>query len=191
MKQRKVFLGIPLPGPVARRLARTIEPWQDLPLRWTKERNFHVTLAFIGHIGDESVADLCERVAEAVDAIAPFDVLLEDIRLLPEAGENAQMLWLTGAPNEELLGLHNALESALGTSSADSKTFSPHVTLGRVREQTWVEMETYPDMVKRFSVLVPIDAVTVFESIFEPGTGLSYVPLGVYDLNGEIETKQD
>ncbi len=187
MKQRKVFLGIPLPGSVGRRLARTIEPWADLPLRWTKERNFHVTLAFLGHISDESVVSVCERVKEAVEDIAPFDVLLEDIRLVPEAGLGAQMLWLSGTPNTELLGLHNALGIALGTSSSESKVFSPHVTLGRVREQAWMEMAAYPDMSKRFSVLVPVESVTVFESIFEPGTGLSYVPLGVYDLDGEIE----
>ena len=187
MKQRKVFLGIPLPGVVGKRLARTVAPWADLPLRWTKERNYHVTLAFLGHIGDESVAEVCNRVAEAVIDIAPFDVLLEEIRLVTEAGADAETLWLTGTPNADLLSLHNALNDALGTNTAESRTFSPHVTLGRIREQAWQTLESYPDLSRRFSVLVPVESVTVFESIFEPGIGLSYVPLGVFDLDGEIE----
>ena len=35
------------------------------------------------------------------------------------------------------------------------------------------------------SVLIPIETVVVFESVFEGGVGLTYEPLGIYDLNGE------
>lgn len=187
MKQRKVFIGIMVPQEVAKRLARLTEPWRPLPIRFVKERNLHVTLAFLGHLSDESVAEVCERVKEVCAAAVPFDVLLERIALMPEPGVAARMLWYAGDASEELRALHDDLGRALGTFVASSKAFAPHVTLGRVRERAWRALTDHPDLKARFTAAISVDLVTVFESVFEPGEGLVYRPLGEYPLEGGMD----
>ena len=185
MKQRKVFIGVNIPDKVARRLHEKVASWQHLPLRWVKERNYHITLDFLGHIGDDAVAETCERVREVCDTIAPFDVLLKTIHLVPKAGYDAKMLWLSGEESEELLFLRTAIGRALHIPSGQNKTFEPHITLGRIREHQWRALEKEYVLQETFSVLIPVEAVIVFESVFVDGAGLSYEPLGVYELNGE------
>lgn len=174
MKQRKIFLGVSIPHDVAKRLARRMEKWQDLPFRFTKEGNMHITLLFLGHVLDESVAKICLQV-EAVCAETPaFDVDLNTITLVPEQGKNAKQLWFMGEANEELKQLRVALEKELDMFSTEKKAFRPHVTLGRVRKELWQELEEIPEMHEEFSVFLPIDSVIVYESAFQKGEGLKY-----------------
>lgn len=191
MKQRKVFIGIPVPQAVGKRLAQKVAPWHHLPLRWTKQDNYHVTIAFIGHISDESAADVCERVQEVCETLAPFDILLDQVTLVPEQGKEAEMLWFTGEASENLRVLHDQLSEALGTLSVESKTFVPHITLGRVREKKWLLLSKPPHIDEHLSLSIPADEVVVYESLFESvsptggkGRGLVYEPLGAYSLNG-------
>lgn len=174
MKQRKIFLGVSIPRDVSKRLARILAPWQHLPFRFTKESNMHITLLFLGHVLDESVAKTCLQVETVCQNMTAFDVDLNTITLVPEQGKEAKQLWFMGDANEELKGLREALEKALGMFSAEKKMFRPHVTLGRVRKNLWQELELFPKMHESFSVFLPIDSVIVYESIFQKGEGLVY-----------------
>jgi 2'-5' RNA ligase len=174
MKQRKLFLGVSIPRDVAKRLARKMEPWQDLPFRFTKEGNMHITLLFLGHVLDESVAKICLQVEDVCRAIHAFDVDLDTITLVPEQGREAKQLWYMGEANEELKQLRVTLEKELGMFSAEKKVFRPHITLGRVRQNLWQELEHIPEMKEALSVFLPIDSVIVYESIFQKGEGLVY-----------------
>jgi 2'-5' RNA ligase len=180
MKQRKIFLGISIPKQVAKRLAQRTEKWRHLPLRMTKEDNYHVTLLFLGYVLDESVVDTCMAVEEAVRGTEPFDVFLDKIELAPEQGKDARMLWLTGEASEELRVLYQNLEKALGMFSAEKKSFRPHVTLARVRKTHWEKLPEYPVIDESLAISIPVDGVTVFESVFVKGKGLVYEPLGEY-----------
>lgn len=182
MKQRKIFLGIQVPGQVAKRLAQRAEKWKGLPLRMTKPDNYHVTLLFLGYVLDESVADTCFRVEEAVQGIESFDIMLDHIELSPEQGKGAQVLWLTGEPSDELRQLREAMEKALGMFTVEKKSFRPHVTLGRVRKTHWEKLSEFPVIEENLRLAIPVDSVTVFESVFEKGRGLVYEPLGEYLL---------
>jgi 2'-5' RNA ligase len=174
MKQRKIFLGVSIPRDVSKRLARIMEKWQDLPFRFTKEGNMHITLLFLGHVLDESVAKTCLQVEEVCRNIHAFDVDLNTITLVPEQGREAKQLWFTGEANEELKQLRTALEKELGMFSAEKKVFRPHITLGRVRQNLWQELPQFPEMKEDFSVFLPIDSVIVYESIFQKEEGLVY-----------------
>ncbi len=174
MKQRKIFLGVSIPRDVSKRLARKMEQWQDLPFRFTKEGNMHITLLFLGHVLDESVAKICLQVEEVCRNIQAFDVDLNTITLVPEQGMNAKQLWFMGEANEELRQLRVALEKELSMFSSEKKVFRPHVTLGRVRQNLWQELPQIPEMNDSLSVFLPIDSVIVYESVFQKGEGLAY-----------------
>ncbi|MDD5083385.1 MAG: RNA 2',3'-cyclic phosphodiesterase [Candidatus Moranbacteria bacterium] len=174
MKQRKIFLGVSIPKDVSKRLARKMERWQHLPFRFTKEGNMHITLLFLGHVLDESVAKICMQVEEVCRNIHAFDVDLNTITLVPEQGREAKQLWYMGEANEELKQLRMALEQELGMFSVEKKVFRPHVTLGRARQHLWQELSEIPEMKDSLSVFLPVDSVIVYESVFQKGEGLAY-----------------
>jgi 2'-5' RNA ligase len=161
---------------------KSVNTWRDLPLRFSKEHNLHVTVLFLGHIADESVIEVCSRVEEVCQNTPVFDLDFSSIELAPEQGMDAKMLWCIGEPNEELKQLRESLEKALHMFLVEKKSFRPHITLARVRKTYWEKLSEIPHMQKPVSFSVSIDSVTVFESTFQKGNGLVFEPLGEYPL---------
>ncbi len=183
MKARKIFLGIRIPKDVAKRLWTRIEPYASLPLRMTKEANFHVTLLFIGFRGDEDIALVVRQLESFCSTVEAFDVTLTDIKLMPEEGKNARsMLWFVGDEDENLRMLHNGVREALDIAVAEKQSFRPHITLARVRKEKWSELETQPEVASSWRVSIPVSSIVLFESVFIKGTGLRYETLEEFPL---------
>lgn len=164
--KRRVFIGINLPNQVKKRLMQRIEKWQDLPVRWGSEENFHITLSFLGYIVDEDIVNICARVKNSSERQESFDLMLEEIVLAPDASE-PKMIWLTGKPSEKLKNLQKNIEKELGTFQREKKSFRPHVTLGRIRKNKWKALTEIPEIKEKFNVLIPVDSVKIFESVVE------------------------
>lgn len=162
--QRKIFIGIDLPEQVKKRLVKTMEKWQDLPVRWSYPENLHLTVLFIGYIEDEMVADVCMKVKRACQKLPVFDINLEHILLGPEDDKRAKMFWLTGEPSENLKNLRENIEKELGIFQSEKKVFRPHITLGRIRKTHWEQLSEIPKVDEKFSFSLLIESVQVLES---------------------------
>ena len=46
----RIFIAVNLPENVKKKLAEYEENWLDLPIRWTKKENLHITLVFLGYL---------------------------------------------------------------------------------------------------------------------------------------------
>lgn len=168
--QRKIFIGVDLPGEVKKRLIQKIEKWEDLPIRWSREENLHLTLSFLGHVDDELLSGICESVRDAVENMEMFDVELNKVELGPTQDKNAKLVWFTGEASESLKILSENIEKELGIFKDSKKVFKPHITLGRVQKYNWQKLETTPDVSEDFSVLLPVESVQVFESMVLDGS---------------------
>lgn len=98
--------------------------------RATRERNLHVTVAFVGAIHRGLLPALCVAGKHAVDASRAFTLALDR---LGGAGRDG-IAWL--APSTmpaEVVALHGALAEALTQRGfpIESRPFRPHVTLAR------------------------------------------------------------
>jgi len=166
--KRKIFISINIPDKVKKRLVLTTEKWKDLPVKWTKEANLHVTLFFLGHIDDESAAKVCSVVQEIVENEDVFDLDMEKIELAPSK-EDPQMIWLTGQPSEELRDIHEKIEKALGIFKSEKKIFRPHITLGRIRKHKWEALKEKPEISENFSLIVSVESIDIMASDFGDG----------------------
>ena len=103
---------------------------------WVRPENLHFTLRFLGEVGEDAARGAAEAATEAASARAPFDASLGAAGAFPNA-RRARVLWLSLASGAEAMkALAASLEAALarhGFGPAD-KPFSPHLTIGRVRE---------------------------------------------------------
>jgi 2'-5' RNA ligase len=144
------------------------EKWQELPVRWISEENLHITLLFLGHIGDENIPNICEKIRRSSEQIEAFDIMLEEIILAPNPAE-PKMIWLIGKSSERLKILQENIEKKLGTFQREKKSFRPHVTLGRIRKNKWKDLPVIPEIKEKFSVLIPVGSIDILESVVEDG----------------------
>jgi RNA 2',3'-cyclic 3'-phosphodiesterase len=104
-------------------------------LRWTAPDNIHATLHFLGEVDQARAARLPAVLGDRV-AHAAFDVATGGLGIFPGSGP-PRVLWLSIATGAEALrALHVELASRLGQAGVapEERAFSPHLTLGRVRD---------------------------------------------------------
>jgi 2'-5' RNA ligase len=163
MQKRKIFIEIEIPKAVKRKISQKILMWQDLPVKWTKEDNLHLTVSFIGYVDESVIPDICQKVSEAVSQLDAFDLELNHIELGPKE-KDPNVIWLTGQASEDLKELNEAVEKALGTFSQSHKIFKPHLTLGKIRKAKWDELAEKPEIAEKFHAIIPVDGVSIMES---------------------------
>ncbi|MDO8241098.1 MAG: RNA 2',3'-cyclic phosphodiesterase [Candidatus Moranbacteria bacterium] len=164
--KRKIFININLPDRTKKRLTRAIERWADLPVKWVREENRHVSLFFLGFVDDDSTYEVCEAVTRAAQTEEIFDIEFDTIKFSPSA-EDPRMVVVTGQPNENLRNLAEKIEKELGIFSSSKKEFRPQITLGKVRKNMWNELAEKPVVDKEYPLLATVESVDVMASNFE------------------------
>ena len=168
--RHRTFIAINFPEDIKKELLNYQSKWPELPIRWTKEENLHITLIFIGYASDEDTGEICKITKEVVSRYKSFFLNLDKIcygppkkmpprppkfleNLVVEESENKssqkfwrpRMIWVEGERVKELSDLKSALENSLSGSGirfeAENREFRPHTTLGRIRTWEWRQIE--------------------------------------------------
>ena len=98
--------------------------------------NFHITLKFLGGVDDTRIATLTDALRGAADGERAFDLEIVGLGAFPSA-TRPRVLWAgIAAGLEPLTAIAARVEGAMTTQGVapEERPFSPHVTLGRVRE---------------------------------------------------------
>jgi 2'-5' RNA ligase len=106
-------------------------------LRWVPAAQRHLTLRFFDELPDARVMDVRAAAGEAAAGVPSFTLHLEGIGCFPPRGP-AKVVWVgCGAGREALVALAEAVSRALESRGfpADSRPFSPHLTLARARNR--------------------------------------------------------
>jgi len=188
MKKRRIFLAVNLPDSVKKKLLEFQRAWADLPVRWTKENNLHITLVFIGYVGDEEMLEICRLAREVTQKYQPFEIKLKRICLGPP-NRPARMIWLEGERSPTLGQLKNDLENTLldsagsGYSHLENRVFQPHITLARIRQPEWQYLSVKPKIDKEISLVFPVISIEIMESHLSR-QGPDYAILESVELEG-------
>jgi 2'-5' RNA ligase len=106
-------------------------------IRWVPSHNIHLTLKFLGDVSPSSLEPIkAVLAAEAVQCQA-FEVRVGGLGCYPNP-RRPRIVWTALNAPAELAGLQHNLEVAtarLGYAS-EERGFSPHLTIGRVRQHT-------------------------------------------------------
>lgn len=140
MEEIRAFIAIELPDEVTQVLSRLVA-WlksrQPDEVKWVDPAAIHLTLNFLGNIEPGRISEITEAMTESVQGIAPFSLGLDDLGVFPNL-DRVRVVWVgIGGEIEELARLQHSLEDNLEILGfpSEERTFSPHLTLGRVREQ--------------------------------------------------------
>jgi len=180
--KRKIFVSINIPEKTRSKLIKTIELWQNLPVKWIREQNLHLTVSFLGFVNDDMLSEICAKVRNAVEKTEIFDLEFAEIMLAPNK-DDPKTIWLTGKVSDELRILQEQIEKGLGTFVARKKSFRPHITLGRIRNHKWNAQKEKPEVFAKFPLTLAVNSVEIIASDFD-GDGPEYTiiescPLGI------------
>ena len=193
MKKRRVFIAINLPedikqklGDYQKKIEKLFTPYRSEasgsgPIRWTKQDNIHITLAFLGYIADQELINICSAVKEAASKHSSFPVNLFKICYGPTDKKPPRMVWAIGEKSEEFASLKDDLDKSLAIS--EKRQFSPHITLGRIRKWEWqrIEPEERLEVDEEIDLSFSFDSIELMESVLKRG-GPEYTILESYNL---------
>lgn len=132
----RLFLAV-IPPEAVQRAAHTAAAGLAHPhdgVAWVRCENLHFTLRFMGDVEDDAL--VAAAAADAARGHAPFDAALGRAGAFPSPAR-ARVLWLDLARGAgDMKALARSLDTALVAHGFESEArpFSPHLTLGRVRE---------------------------------------------------------
>ncbi|MBF8266681.1 MAG: 2'-5' ligase [Dehalococcoidia bacterium] len=194
MEERlRAFIAVELPPGVTETLRRLVQDLQSLALRdirWVRPKGVHLTLRFLGNIPSDSVEPVSQALRRCAASSAPFDLFLGGLGAFP-AWRDPRVIWVgLGGALEGLLSLQEALERELESLGfeRERRPFSPHLTLGRIREGASApQRRRAGEALAGVSVEVrgelPVREVSLIRSTLTPSgaiyTRLYSAPLGV------------
>ncbi len=137
MEAVRTFICLQPPAFARDRLASTQQRLRNsgAQVRWVKPHNIHLTLKFLGSVPAQRLQDVARAVQRAAVPAPPIPLELAVLGCFPNR-RAPKVVWagLKQLP-EELRDLQQRVEKELVAIgfSAESRPFSPHLTLGRVR----------------------------------------------------------
>ncbi len=131
------------------------------PVKWTKKDNLHITLLFMGNVEMEDVFNAFEKTEEIAEKVNAFEIEINEIEYFPN--NNPRMIWVKGRESKELKKIQNYLDKEL--FNRRNKEFSPHMTLGRIRQWQFkrIEKEEIPSL-GEINLKFRVNSIEVMES---------------------------
>jgi 2'-5' RNA ligase len=153
-------------------------------VRWVRPEIMHLTLKFLGEVGDDRITDVCNIVKTVVSTHKCFDLNVQSVGSF--GGSAARIVWVgTVEGSRQARLLQEDIERNLHKAGwpRETREFSSHLTLGRVKKTragTKLKqiIENYGAC--QFGV-TQVDSVRVYQSELTP-TGPVYTVLGSYKL---------
>lgn len=128
----RLFFGISLPASVRQAVsARAAACQSSIPGRYVCEENYHITLAFLGHVSEERLSDAKDVLRRCIESYLAPQLTLGETSFFGRAQNAILIARVHSTPS--LDPLHAALIHTLEAASLpfDPGPFSPHITLAR------------------------------------------------------------
>ena len=146
---------------------------------WRKANNLHLTLKFLGEVGESEIPDIHKALENVGSQFCPFDILFKELGVFPNI-KAPRILWM-GVQSPVLISLQSAIESALRNIGVppEYRRYQPHITLASggingIDEKT----------LREDTIILRNERVATFElmqSVVERG-GHVYRSIGKYSL---------
>lgn len=141
MSLLRAFIAIELPkhiqDAVEKQTARLRQTLGKDVIRWVPTQNMHLTLKFLGDIATSHIEFLKQLLAREAESHPQFDMQIGGLGSYPTS-RRPRVLWAGLHAPADLISLQKSIEA--GTTrlgyEQEEHAFSPHLTLGRVRQTT-------------------------------------------------------
>ena len=153
-------------------------------LRWTKEKNLHITLQFLGQLDALDVNDLIKNVKNELEHTPPFYLELGQLELFPTLYK-ARVITLSVGPTEILLDLAKKVSNGIIKTQypIEMRPYRGHLTLARLTHPHPTPLSLSDIAAPHFDKIL-IDEVILYRS--EPAeNGSHYTELAKLPLRSQ------
>lgn len=128
----------------------------------------HVTLLFLGEQDEARIPALTDAMQEACSKVGVFEIGCRGISAFPSRNQPRVIISPVVQGVEQLRLLHYLLERTI--QGGDSKRFSPHITVGRVKHRHAVlpKLLKQPQFENHPSGSWTVGAVRLYQSVLAP-----------------------
>jgi 2'-5' RNA ligase len=181
--KKRLFIAVDISDEARKRVREYIEVLKanarETRVSWTKPENLHLTLKFLGDVDQSRIVLLTTALEQIVKALSPIDLEISGTGVFPSTGK-PKVLWIgVDDVSGDLAKAAQSIEEAcdkLGFAREDRK-FSPHLTIGRVREPSHARELAEQHLENGFaSIQFPVSEIVLYESKLSPA-GSIYTPL--------------
>jgi len=131
----RLFVALDLPDQVRHSIAELIAKLQpkSRAARWIKPENLHITLKFIGHVGNEKLSPI-QSALSSIHAEQPVELHFRGMGFFPNE-HHPRAFWCGIASSPNLAELAANIDRALAPLGIEAETrpFTPHLTLARFK----------------------------------------------------------
>jgi 2'-5' RNA ligase len=140
MEQVRSFIAIELPDELKAGLTQLqsrLKLGEQSWVKWVDSHSIHLTLKFLGSIAVGRIDEITKAIEEAAQGIPPFHLEVKDLGVFPNL-RRVQVAWVgISGEIDKLNQLQQRIESNLARLgfAPESRPFTPHLTLARLRAQ--------------------------------------------------------
>ena len=153
METIRSFIALELPDNVKETVAliiKRLRPAQHRYVKWVAPEGTHLTIKFLGNIYQSQIPQITGIMKTAAAKVPPLNLRLGGLGMFPNE-QRPRVIWVALEGNTEpLAAMQREIEQALAPMgfAPENRAFTPHLTLGRVRDNA------SPDDRKEIAVVV-------------------------------------
>jgi 2'-5' RNA ligase len=174
MEQIRSFIAIELPDELKSELVRLearLKSGGQSGVKWVDPYGIHLTLKFLGSIAVDRVEGITRAMEEAARGISPFRLEVKELGVFPNF-KRVQVAWVgISGEADKLVQLQKRIESNLAPLgfAPESRPFTPHLTLARLRSQASLEErqrsgQLIADTTFEAACPIEVDAISLIRS---------------------------
>jgi 2'-5' RNA ligase len=178
---KRIFLAVNLPDEIKNNLGELQGDLKnsfpnetgDFVAKWVAIENLHITVLFVGEVGQDKIAKVCQITQESIASWQKFEVKIDKICYGPSNLIPPRLIWAQVVKNldlECLAKMFNQKASEPGIlRQAETQAFSPHITLARVKEWVWkkIEPEERPNVEMEIDLSFQVQSIDLMESVLK------------------------
>ncbi|MEW6455922.1 MAG: RNA 2',3'-cyclic phosphodiesterase [Acidobacteriota bacterium] len=178
----RTFIAIDFPEEIKKLIYEKIDVLKkfEANIKWIREEGIHLTLKFLGEIDENKLNLINNKLKKISESIPSFSLIVQGMGTFPERSKSPRVIWIGIKEETNLKRLQENIEEEMEKLSFQRETrkFSPHITIGRVKDSKHItkildviekERETLFGKIK-------VKEIILFRSILKPD-GAQYIPL--------------
>ncbi len=139
----RLFIAARIPQEIQEEIGDFMDQFLKLPgrVKWVEPHNIHITLKFLGETEQRLLEQVKAATKIAATGVGNFEIALRGCGVFPNP-RSPRVFWIgIDDPQRKLASIASALDRELTPLGfePEQRAFSPHLTLGRVKEPEQLE----------------------------------------------------
>jgi RNA 2',3'-cyclic 3'-phosphodiesterase len=134
----RTFIAVNLPVEIQQAVGEYIDSIKEYMegIKWVEPENLHFTIKFLGEVENSDINKIKDCISNVAREYGEFSIGLSDTGFFP-SDFRPKIVWIgIDGGEDSLLDLYQDMEQCFEQYGFDreAKTFSPHLTIGRVKK---------------------------------------------------------